>query len=46
MGMIHLIDIVTDTQWDELPMEKIPYHKKESHGIANPWAIPNHVFEM
>jgi hypothetical protein len=34
-----------DTQRDELPMENIACRERESHGIANPWAIPNRVFE-
>jgi hypothetical protein len=34
-----------NTQRDKLPMENIAYHERESHGIANPWAIPNRVFE-
>jgi hypothetical protein len=34
-----------DTQRDELPMENIACRERESQGIANPWAIPNRVFE-
>ncbi len=34
-----------DTQRDELPKENIAYRERESQRIANPWAIPNRVFE-
>ncbi len=35
-----------NTQRNELPMENIAYRERESQVIANPWAIPNCVFEM
>jgi hypothetical protein len=38
--------IARDPQRDKLPMAKIACRERESQGIANPWAIPNCVFEM